>query len=238
MGMSIKKVIAFTDGSSLGNPGPGGFGAVIIADDTVTELGGREKHTTNNRMELVAAIEALKFPSDARGQMSKVIIYTDSSYVINGITKWAQGWEQNGWKTKMKQDVLNRDLWEELLSQTRKIKSEIDWIYVPGHSGVPGNERVDVIGKSFAGGAKVKLYSGSIAKYPYGDITRLPSAGDLSSKKSGKAFSYISLVNGVVTRHKTWDECKECVSGKRAKFKKAFSEAHEKEILKGWGIDE
>ena len=113
--------IIFTDGSSSGNPGPGGGGALVAREDgTVRELGGGEKHTTNNRMELVAAIEALTSLGAHKG---KIAVYPDSAYVVKGITSWIHNWQVKGWKTAGKKDVENRDLWEKLLSQHLSIQT-------------------------------------------------------------------------------------------------------------------
>src|SRR5690606_23364939 len=106
--------IIFSDGASRGNPGPGGYGVIVVLGDTVTELGGWEDRTTNNRMELRGVIAGLSLYVQKQTK-ENVTIYTDSSYVINGITKWVSGWQKNGWKTKTKADVFNRDLWEELV---------------------------------------------------------------------------------------------------------------------------
>ena len=118
-------ITIFTDGASKGNPGPGGWGAVVIDGDKVFESGGGEKDTTNNRMEIAAAIGGLGKTENG----SDITLYTDSSYLINGITKWILGWKRNGWITKTKQEVLNRDLWEKLddLVKWRKVK----WQYWP-----------------------------------------------------------------------------------------------------------
>src|SRR3989344_3991827 len=102
-------IIIFTDGSSLGNPGPGGWGAIVSDGKIVVELGGREAHTTNNRMELTGAIEALK---SIKGKKGDAVIHTDSRYVINGITSWIMEWEKRNWMTKQKKPVENKDLWE------------------------------------------------------------------------------------------------------------------------------
>jgi len=136
-------IIVHTDGSSRGNPGPGGWGTVIEQDDKVIELGGSEPHTTNNRMELTAAIKSLKFASD-----EKILIYTDSEYVMKGITEWIHNWQKKGWKTAGRKPVLNQDLWQELLKLTAG--KEVEWKYVAGHAGVHLNERADVIATTFA----------------------------------------------------------------------------------------
>ena len=137
----------YTDGSSLGNPGPGGWGVVVTAGDkTVKELGGYEKNTTNNRMELASVISALKYISSRQGLAeTEVIIHADSTYVLGGVTTWIHNWEKNGWKTANKKPVLNQDLWQELISHVRAFKGKLSWQKVKGHAGVVHNERADVI---------------------------------------------------------------------------------------------
>ena len=133
--MSVVEI--YTDGACRGNPGPGGWGALLSFGEREKELAGAEAHTTNNRMELTAvirALEALKRPVEAR-------VFTDSEYVRRGITEWVVSWKARGWKTADRKPVKNQDLWEELdrLAALHKI----EWRWVKGHSGVPGNERVD-----------------------------------------------------------------------------------------------
>lgn len=137
-----KSVEIFTDGACSGNPGPGGWGAILRYGGHEKELSGHAEETTNNRMELQAAIEALK----ALKKSSVVDLYTDSSYVRDGITKWIHGWKKNGWKTANKKPVKNQDLWEELdgLLQAH----DISWHWVKGHSGHPENERADQLATS------------------------------------------------------------------------------------------
>lgn len=137
----------YTDGACIGNPGPGGWGTVVyFTDGSVYEMGGGVDQTTNNRMELFAAIQALKVFS-ASGQTESITLYTDSEYVKNGITKWVQGWKKKGWKTAQGKAVLNQDLWETLDALNAP---QIEWKYVRGHSGNEGNERCDRIARSFA----------------------------------------------------------------------------------------
>ncbi len=127
----------YTDGACRGNPGPGGWAAVLTSGEHEKELSGAETLTTNNRMELTAvirAIEALKRPSEVR-------IFTDSEYVRRGITEWVKSWKARGWKTADRKPVKNQDLWERLDALASGHK--IEWRWVRGHSGVPGNERVD-----------------------------------------------------------------------------------------------
>ena len=137
---SNKIIEIYTDGACRGNPGPGGWGAVLSSGKYRKELsGGEAGPTTNNRMELMAAIqslEALKRPSSVR-------IHTDSSYVRNGITRWIKGWKRNGWKTADKNPVKNDDLWRRL--DVASEKHHVEWRWVKGHAGIPGNERADAL---------------------------------------------------------------------------------------------
>jgi len=129
----------YSDGACRGNPGPGGWGALIRFKGTEKELFGGEAATTNNRMELTAVIRAL----EALKQPSKVCLYTDSQYVQKGISQWIHGWKRNGWKTADKKDVKNKDLWVEL-DELRK-RHDIEWHWVKGHAGHAENERADAL---------------------------------------------------------------------------------------------
>ncbi len=133
----MKQVRVFTDGACSRNPGPGGWGAVLQFGDHERELHGGAAETTNNRMELTAAIEALK----ALSEPCQVSLTTDSTYVKDGITQWLANWKRNGWKTAAKKPVKNRDLWQALDHQAAQ--HDIDWCWVKGHSGHPENERAD-----------------------------------------------------------------------------------------------
>jgi len=238
-------IIAFTDGAAKGNPGPGGWGAIVVTpDQRVTELGGGSPHTTNNKMELSGAIAALRHVAHEPGA---VTLYTDSTYVIQGITQWVWGWRKRGWKTSQGTDVLNRDLWEELsrLASARG-PGEVDWRWVRGHVGTPGNERCDEIAVCFSTQTPTDLYDGPFDGYSrpilqLPDDTSLPkrSAGTASSSGRSKAaaYSYLSLVDGVLVRHTTWAECEGRVKGRAgARFKKATSALDESAILRSWGV--
>lgn len=133
----MKLVEIYTDGACKGNPGPGGWGAVIRSGTHEKLLSGGEALTTNNRMEMLAAIKAL----EALKQPCRVILTTDSVYVRDGITKWILGWQKNGWKTADRKPVKNAELWQELLAASAR--HEIDWRWVKGHNGHPENERAD-----------------------------------------------------------------------------------------------
>lgn len=247
--MKLSEIIIYTDGSSRGNPGPGGWGVIIAYDNSeskVIELGGREKHTTNNKMELMAAIEALGFVRDLGGKYT-VDMRVDSQYVINGITKWVAGWKRNGWKNGQKEAVLNRDLWEALASVVSDLQMsgcKISWKYTPGHVGIEGNERADVIATMFADDDVPKLFKGARSSY---DVDLVPHRGDpkllaikkikSKSKSSVKAYSYLSLVGGKLAKHSTWAECEKRVKGVRGtKFKKTVNADDERAIIKSWGL--
>jgi ribonuclease HI len=135
----VDRVEIFTDGSCKGNPGPGGWGAVLRSGGHEKELCGSEADSTNNRMELMAAIAAL----EALKRPCKVSLTTDSIYVRDGITKWIHGWKRNGWKTAAKKPVKNAELWQRLHDATHR--HEIEWHWVKGHAGHPENERADEI---------------------------------------------------------------------------------------------
>lgn len=129
----------FTDGACRGNPGPGGWGAVLRFKGAEKELYGGEQHTTNNRMELLAVIQGLK----ALNRSCQVKVTTDSQYVKNGITQWIHNWKRNGWKTANRKPVKNSDLWQELDQQVAL--HQVQWDWVKGHSGHPENERADAL---------------------------------------------------------------------------------------------
>ncbi|WP_290518339.1 ribonuclease HI [Alcanivorax sp.] len=135
----MKNVIIYTDGACRGNPGPGGWGAILLYGDKEKELFGGEPETTNNRMELMAAIVAL----ETLNAPCQVVLITDSKYVMDGITQWMANWKKRGWKTASKQPVKNVDLWQRLDAAVQR--HEIDWQWVKGHSGHPGNERADAL---------------------------------------------------------------------------------------------
>jgi len=239
-------IVVFTDGAAKGNPGPGGWGAIIVTPaGEVTELGGRAAGTTtNNKMELTGAIEAL---SELSGVPGALEIYTDSTYVIQGISGWIFGWRKRGWKTAAGADVLNRDLWEQLdgLVQARG-KGRIAWHYVRGHAGIPGNERVDEIADGLAQGMPVTLYRGPLIGYaiPVLDLpsdTNVPPRSSSSSGAGARSkaapYSYLSLVDGQLARHTTWADCERRVKGRPgARFKKAMSQADEAAILRDWRV--
>ena len=219
----------FTDGSSRGNPGPGGWGAIVATPDEVIELGGRAEHSTNNRMELTAAIGALSYlDQQSRVKGQQFTVYTDSKYVSEGITKWVSGWQENGWKTANKKEVLNRDLWEALYALVQD--KNISWKYVAGHMGHPGNERCDIIATTFADGEKIELYRGVRGSY-------LISLDVDVNERVSKKFWYVSVIGGVFARDESWSACEKRVKGVAgAKFKKVKNTKDEQAALQNWGV--
>lgn len=241
--MTERPIVVFTDGAAKGNPGPGGWGVIIVTPvGHVTELGGGAPYTTNNQMELSGPIAALTHLQHTPGPLA---VYTDSSYVIQGIRDWIWAWRRRGWKTVQGNPVLNRELWERLSELvSARGKSSITWHYVRGHSGVPGNERVDEIADGFAVAAPPPLYDGPLIAYPVAvldlpDDTSVPkrSGSAAGSRTKTAAHSYLSVVDGKPMRHATWADCEGRVKGRSgARFKKATSAADEVAILRAWGF--
>lgn len=142
MTSDASKIIIYSDGACSGNPGPGGWGAVLISGSHRKELSGGEAETTNNRMELLGAISAL----EALKRKSDVALYTDSAYVKNGITGWIHGWKRNGWRTADKKPVKNAELWQRL--DALRERHNVEWHWVKGHAGHPENERADELARA------------------------------------------------------------------------------------------
>ena len=140
--MAKERVQIFTDGACSGNPGPGGWGVVLRWKGVEKEMSGGERETTNNRMEMMAAIKAL----ESLKRTVPVDLYTDSTYVRDGITKWLPGWKSNGWKTAAKKPVKNQDLWQRL--ETAIQDHDVKWHWVKGHAGHPENERADELART------------------------------------------------------------------------------------------
>lgn len=140
--MGLARLVIYTDGACKGNPGPGGWGALLRAGDgTVKEIFGGEPGTTNNRMEMMAVIQALRLLK----RPCQVTLHLDSQYVLKGITEWLAGWKAKGWKTAAKQPVKNVDLWQQLDQLVSAHGHAIEWQWVKGHAGDPGNERADAL---------------------------------------------------------------------------------------------
>ncbi|MBW4622970.1 MAG: ribonuclease HI [Cyanosarcina radialis HA8281-LM2] len=187
MSSSPKIQSLYTDGACIGNPGPGGWGvAIYFQDGSIHELGASEPATTNNRMEMQAAIAALEFLAATQLQES-VTLYTDSEYLINGITKWIKGWKRKGWKTSQGQAVLNQDLWETL---DRLNHRGINWQHVRGHNGNVGNERCDAIARAFASSKRPSLqHSSTLEKF--GSLPTTDTLGKTIESSNLSANSHI-----------------------------------------------
>ena len=235
----------YTDGACSGNPGPGGYGSIIICDDQqVFEIGAHYSQATNNRMELQAVISGLDYIINHAGSNKEFStqVYTDSVYVIRGITQWIFSWKKNGWKNSSGEPVTNQDLWIQLDTVVQKIPTKISWDYVRGHNDDPGNERCDQIAVAFSKNNFIQLFQGSSENYIF-DVTAaaksepLPEARDWKKSPADKKNSwYLSLINGVITKYSTWSECEAQVKGRPAvKFKKVSSDQEEQDLLKSWG---
>lgn len=235
-----KELIVYTDGASRGNPGPGGWGAVILVDGYVMEVSGGVKKATNNQMELQAVLEVLS-DSGARAHKGPVVIYSDSAYVVNGLNSWVWGWEKKGWITSTKTQVENKDIWMKLLELLKEYGKRLSVEKVKGHGGDLYNERCDELAVAAALGKKEKHFKGSQKDYDKFLIeigTTLKKASPKKkSKTTGPAYSYVSLVNGQVNADKTWADCEKRVKGKKgAKYKKAFSKAEETELIQDYTL--
>ncbi len=238
------EILIYCDGACSGNPGPGGWGAIVgVSQKQVIELGGFQPQTTNNQMELQGAIESIRSVEDHAGS---IMMLTDSVYVIRGITQWAYGWQKRGWLTAEGKAVSNREYWEELIEIVAKRKKrfsadKIYWNFVRGHIGIKGNERCDEIAVEFSHRKYPELYAGPSAHYFF-DFFKLPNLESLPQMKGQKsekkvALSYLSLVGTLVMRHANWSECERRVKGQSgAKFKKAMSVEDESQILESWGL--
>lgn len=230
----------YTDGACSGNPGPGGWGFVLVSAEhhQIVEGGGFQANTTNNRMEMTAVIEGLR---QARLEnISTLLILSDSTYVIRGFTQWRHGWKKRGWTTQEGQEVSNQDLWKELDSVSQGFK--LEWRYVRGHQGTPGNERVDEIAVAFSQRQSIHLYKHTKPEQYIFDTTTLPKSEPLPEMNRNKTLNsksafYVSYTNGVLTRHQDWPSCERAVKGQsKALYKKVSSEQELQEILKKWGV--
>lgn len=230
----------YTDGACSGNPGPGGWGFVLVdsAQNKVFEGGGFDPSTTNNRMEMTAVIEGLK--SAKMKNIKSLLVLSDSTYVIRGFTQWRHAWKKRGWKTQEGADVSNQDLWQELDQVSYGLK--LDWRYVRGHQGTPGNERVDQIAVAYSKRDPIHMYNGISPDNFLFDVTVLPAGEPLPENSwqkpaASKSAFYVSLVNGVLTRHTDWASCERSVKGQsKALYKKVSSEQELQEVLKKWGF--
>lgn len=237
----MTSIAVFTDGACSGNPGPGGWAAIILfPEGRVRELAGGAPKTTNNRMEIGAALSALELIAD---RPEPAVVCTDSTYLISGITQWLAGWKRRGWVSSTGEPVANRDLWERLDALATARKGRLQWRYVRGHSGHDGNERCDELAVAYTKGKPVTLYDGPLLEYPVPldvpDHAPVPErrAPPRFVKKAGGPATYLSLLDGQLQRHATWADCEARVKGRSgARFKKVSSADEEAATLRSWGL--
>lgn len=229
--MSAPVIRIYTDGACLGNPGPGGWAALIDADGRREEISGAAPQTTNNRMELTAVIEALRRVPPP----TPVRVITDSQYVLQGMTRWLPGWRRRGWRTADGQPVLNRDLWEQLVALDG---GRVQWEWVRGHQRHPENTRVDALARARAREAQAQRCSTAAQGAGPPVPPRPGGPGDGAAAQERPRWpSYLSLVDGELRRHADWPSCQQRVQGKRgARFKKCRSAAEEHATVVAWGL--
>ncbi|HOI41648.1 MAG TPA: ribonuclease HI [Elusimicrobiales bacterium] len=242
--MDDKTIHIYTDGACSGNPGPGGWAAVLIfPDGRLLELGGGERETTNNRMEMAAAIAAL---AAVQEHAEPVKLHTDSGLLVNGIKAWIHAWKKKDWLTAGGKPVVNRDLWERLDALTSARHGRLRWVHMKGHAGHEVNERCDAIAVAFSRGLRPKLYEGPAVGCGYSLLPpgeeHLHAAGGKSSSgkpskpKPKKGGYYLSFANGAVHRDASWETCRGRVHGvPNARFKKVSSPEEERAALELWG---
>lgn len=219
----MSETIVFSDGGCIGNPGPGGWAAIVFANQTYRELGGGEKHTTNNRMELIAAIRGI-----GAAPPGPVKVVTDSRYLVDGASKWIYGWKKKGWVKSDGGEVLNRDLWEEI--DRASFMRKITWEHVPGHSGHPENERCDQIANAFARGGTPELKTGD-GSWIFNGSAPEP---DAPAGKYPKPL-YLSIVDGDIREHASWPECEQRIKGRKgARCKKVVSRREHIAAIEAW----
>ncbi len=238
----MKTIDIYTDGSARGNPGPAGWGSVIIdhTKGSVVELGGRFDLATNNRMELLALHDTLAYIEAKKLYETPIVIFIDSTYVLKGVTMWMYGWERNEWKTASGGDVLNQDLWQEIFFLAFRLKRlvNIKFEKIAGHAGEFGNEMADRVATSFADKKPTLLFKGALSDYQklgdayLAELKPKKGGGSISTSKTGKAYSYVSCVSGVVHTDKDWSSCEARVKGKKgARYKKVFSSDEEAQVI-------
>jgi len=240
-----KTLIIYTDGASRGNPGLGGWAAVIIAGTHAMEIVGNVERATNNQMEL-AGVEAVLSDSGALSWDGPVVVYSDSMYVINGMTKWVKGWERNDWITSAKTPVENKAQWQNLLKLIQEYGKRLSVEKVKGHAGDLYNERCDELAVAAALGEKPEVFSGTVEQYKIFlegkgfsemKLAFKKAAVKSKSKSDAVAYSYVSMVNGIVHADKTWAACEKRVKGaKGAKYKKVFSKAEETSLMQDYTL--
>lgn len=236
--MKKDDLLIYTDGASRGNPGPGGWAAVILVGEQVMEIAAGVPTATNNQMEL-AAVRAVLSDSATLAHTGPVTVLSDSAYVVNGLNSWVWGWEKKGWVTMQKTPVENKAMWMDLLELLKQYGDRLTIAKVSGHSGELYNERCDELAVDAALGKNPQLFNGSLKAYEaflkeMGTTTK--KAAPKKKKSDAPAYSYVSLVDGKVHADKTWTACERRVKGKKAKFKKVFSKEEETELIQEYTL--
>jgi ribonuclease HI len=229
----MKPYLIISDGACAKNPGPGGFGTIVVTPrGQVMELGGAEDPSTNNRMELMGLLKGMQevFKLAKTEQESRTIRFiSDSKYVLDNAATHVKSWAKRGWVLASGGEVKNKELWERVLKGQEELTQlgfRFEYELVKGHSGNEANERADQIAVKFSKKETIELYRGPLQNYSV-------------SVETGAAFEpiYLSYVNGVLLRHQTWDACQKAVEGKAgAKYKKVKNSLEERETLKAWGL--
>ena len=232
----MKPYIIIADGACSRNPGPGGWGLILLTpEDQVFEFGGHEPETTNNRMELMGLYRGMQeiYKIESKKKTSKIVHFiTDSKYVLDGASKYVANWARSAWRTSTGTEVKNRDLWEKILkglSEFQKLKMRFEYELVKGHSGHDANERCDQIAVAFTKNDPIDLYIGPLAGYSV----------RVGVHQKVETFDpvYLSYVDGVLSRHATWDDCQNATIGiSGAKYKKVKNSQEEEDTLKLWGL--
>lgn len=234
-----QEITLYTDGSSRGNPGPGGWAGIIVGEKKVIELAGGKNPATNNQMELEAVIRGLTYIQEQSNDVL-VALHADSRYVLNGIEKWLDGWVKKGWVTMAKKPVENKVQWEQLLALRDSFGKRLKLVKVDGHSGHLYNDRCDELAVVAALNKKPHLFEGSVQDYDAYLIENPPTSEKKPDKKSstskGAAYSYVSMVGGIVHADKDWATCEKRVKGKNAKFKKVYSKTEETDLIQDYTL--
>lgn len=236
-------VTIYTDGASRGNPGPGGWAAILMTDTKVVELAGNVTPATNNQMEMLAVEKALEHAKKHFSDMT-VMLHADSRYVLNGLESWLDGWVRNGWMTAAKKPVENKNQWQALLELRDFFGRKLELVKVDGHSGHLYNDRCDELAVAAALKKPHDLFVGTVKDYaqqleavaPKSVVKKTASKAS-TKKETGPAYSYVSLVDGKVYADKTWAACEQRVKGKKgAKYKKVFSKGEETALVQDYTL--
>lgn len=233
--MNTPSITVYTDGASRGNPGLGGWAAIIMTDSEVIEIAGYAKKATNNQMELLAVEKALSTIKQkyALSENDQICVYADSTYVLNGLSTWVDGWMRKGWVTSTKTPVENKQQWVALVELRDFFGDQLVLQKVAGHSGDTYNDRCDELAVAAALAQKETfLFSGSSKEYRIFLEHKEVQVKQTKKVSSKKPYAYVSCVDGVVHSDSTWEKCEQRVKGKKgAHYKKVFSKEEETSLI-------